>query len=176
MTTQSPADPPDSPALPAGYRVCPLDATMADALMRFYNGLSTESKRTFRPLGAQTDLTTCRGICNANTLTRPDRYDRVVLHGDVIVGWGFLWDLQTDRPQLGLGIADAHQGKGVGKTLMGAVLAWARQQCIRTIGLIAVEDNAAALGLYRSFGFAITGQQVDERDGLTYHRMTVDLA
>jgi RimJ/RimL family protein N-acetyltransferase len=143
--------------------------------MRYYNGLSVESKRTFRPLGTETDLTTARAICRANHDERPERYDLVVMHGDEIAGWCFVWDLDKESPQLGLGIADAHQQRGLGRCLITALLDWARRQALTRIGLIAVEDNVAALRLYESCGFRITGRRHDERDGLDYHEMTVDL-
>ena len=48
--------------------------------------------------------------------------------------------------------ADA-RGKGVGRALVEAVIAAARERGCRRVELDANEDNAPALALYRSFGF-----------------------
>lgn len=140
-------------------------------MQRFYRALSPASKRTFRPIGVEADLATCLSICELNAANPAERYDLFVWHDDAIVGWGFLWDIRTEKPSLGLGVADTHQRKGVGRALMSALMQWAADQTLPEVHLIAVRDNAPAIRLYQSFGFRITGERHDERDGLWYHEM-----
>ena len=46
-----------------------------------------------------------------------------------------------------------HRGDGLGKMLVGHVLAWAREQGIARVTLLADRDNNAALDFYRKLGF-----------------------
>jgi putative acetyltransferase len=60
---------------------------------------------------------------------------------------------------LGLGVATAWQGRGVGRRLLGRLLDWADNWG----GVLRVElhvhaDNERALALYRSMGFALEGR------------------
>lgn len=167
---------PPSHTLPKPYQIDQLGCGHAEALVRFYNSLSAESKRTFRPLGTETDLATCQAICAANNADTPSRHDLVVTHDQDIVGWCFLWDIDKASPQLGLGIADEHQRRGLGRFLISTLLDWARGYRVKRIDLIAVKDNAPALRLYESCGFRVTGELHDERDGLDYYEMTAQLS
>jgi putative acetyltransferase len=59
---------------------------------------------------------------------------------------------------LGIAVARSSQGQGVGSALMQALLDWADQwaQLLR-IELTVFNDNAAAIALYRKFGFEVEG-------------------
>lgn len=59
---------------------------------------------------------------------------------------------------LGIAVARAAQGQGVGKALMAALVQWADEwaQVLR-IELTVYTDNAPAIALYRSFGFRVEG-------------------
>ena len=149
----------------------PLDA---GALVDFYNGLSAASKRTFRPLGATTTLEVCEGIVRDNSPGMDRRLDLVALHETRIVGWAFLQNLQSDKPTFGLGIADDHQGRGLGGALMDRVMNAARERAVEKVSLIVVKDNAVAWKMYEKRGFHRSGEYVED-DGLTYFRMTAGL-
>lgn len=140
----------------------------APGLAAFYNGLSAASKRTFRPLGETTDAAVCGRIAEDNETG--GKYDLVSVDADAIVGWGFLWDLPTECPMLGLGIADAHQGNGLGRALMDALLTEARRIGLRRVTLTVVQDNERAWGLYERRGFVRQEAFVAD-DGLPYYRM-----
>lgn len=60
---------------------------------------------------------------------------------------------------IGMGVAGAWQGKGVGKMLLQAALEvadkWMR---LDRIELTVYSDNAAAIGLYEKFGFEVEGR------------------
>ena len=59
---------------------------------------------------------------------------------------------------IGMAVHDAYQGKGVGSALMKAVLDLADNWLQFTrIELTVYVDNAAALALYKKFGFEIEG-------------------
>ncbi len=162
-----------TPSAPAGYRLRRLEPGDGEPLARFYNGRSDASKRLFRPIGLATDAATCEAICRDNVVGG-DKYDLVVTHATEIVGWGFIWGLKGERPSLGLGVADAHQGRGLGRALMSNLMTWARQEGLKRVELTVVKENAIARGLYEAFGFGVTGERVSSVDGLTYCDMAAE--
>ena len=59
---------------------------------------------------------------------------------------------------LGLAVATAAQGQGVGSALMQALIDWAdRWAQVLRVELTVFTDNAAAIALYRKFGFENEG-------------------
>lgn len=48
--------------------------------------------------------------------------------GAAVVAHGFLWAAPAPVPELGLAVADAGHGRGLGRALIGALLAAARLQ------------------------------------------------
>jgi GNAT superfamily N-acetyltransferase len=70
--------------------------------------------------------------------------------------------------------APAHRGCGVGRRLVGAVLEWAGQCGVREVELWVTDGNVAALALYQSTGFTLTGEQqpLPSDPSLTVLRMT----
>ena len=147
----------------------------AEALVLFYNALSEASKRTFHPLDTTATVKQGRDIIEDNAPEMAKKYDLVALDGERIVGWSFLWSIESGIPTLGLGVADACHSRGVGRALMDRILFDARQRGIKQITLTVVEDNERALRMYGRRGFvrheAFTGE-----DGLPYYRMSVHLA
>lgn len=153
-----------------------LQAGDAPALLAFYNGLSPATIRTFRPLREKTTLAVCEEIVEANENNRGQRLDWVAWHARAIVGWVFLYKLDSAQPELGLGITDAFQGQGLGRALLEQLLLLARQRAVVTVYLIVVNDNQRAIQLYRSRGFGAYAEQFDEADQLTYLYMKKELA
>jgi len=146
----------------------------ATALEIFYNSLSKNSKRTFRPLGEKTTLKTCTEICQANQQERNQKYDLVVFLNEQIISWAFIWDLHQTEPFFGIGIADEHQGQGLGKKLMKLILNEANNQNLEKLYLTVVKDNQIAWKMYQKFGFVQYDEYL-EKDGLIYFRMVADL-
>ncbi|OPX25892.1 MAG: hypothetical protein DRP97_06295 [Candidatus Latescibacterota bacterium] len=147
----------------------------AGALVKFYNGLSEASKRTFRPLGITTQLADCKAVIQENRPESGRKYDLVAVRGPRIVGWSFLWELKSEEPIFGLGIADAHQGKGLGSALMDRVMKTARERGLRKIFLTVVKDNEVAWKMYEKHGFVRYGEYYDAKDALHYFRMAAEL-
>ena len=144
------------------------------ALVEFYNGLSESSKRTFRPIGYTTTLNVCEDIIQDNKSEREKKFDLVALHETRIVGWCFLWNLESGEPTFGLGVADAYHGKGLGSKLMDSVMKTARERGLKKILLTVVQYNEVAWKLYEKRGFVKYGEFVGE-DGLDYFRMVAEL-
>lgn len=143
----------------------------AGALCRFYNELSPASKGTFRPLGVCTTLDTCRDIARDNGGKHQTRFDLVALHSGAIVGWAFLWNLDSDEPTFGLAVADDYQGRGLGASLAREVMDAAAHLGLARVVLTVVKDNHRARRLYERLSFSVYGEFVHEEDGLTYLRM-----
>ncbi|MEO7555436.1 MAG: GNAT family N-acetyltransferase, partial [Acidimicrobiales bacterium] len=61
--------------------------------------------------------------------------------------------------ELGMLVAAAHRGRGVGRALLEACIDWARERGAHKIELGAWPHNAAAIGLYRSVGFEYEGRR-----------------
>ncbi|MCD6365626.1 MAG: GNAT family N-acetyltransferase [Planctomycetes bacterium] len=146
----------------------------AAALAAFYNSLGPQSIRNFRPLGEKTSAGVCAKIVKDNDPDRCAKFDLIAISEGRIVGWCFLWDIQTGAAKLGLAVADDHQHRGLGSTLMGRVMAVARRRGCERITLTVVKDNQIALRLYENHGFVRQNEFVSDTDGLTYFRMTCD--
>lgn len=145
----------------------------ADGLVQFYNGLSEKSIRTFRPLGERATIDVCSSIVQDNKPHGDAKFDLVALCGTQIVGWGFLWSLNSDHATFGLAVADAYQGKGLGSALMDRVLTVAREGRFKKVSLTVIEDNHLARRMYARRGFVKYGEFVGE-DGFPYWRMVLE--
>ena len=148
----------------------------AQSLAVFYNHLSLESKRTFRPIGPITIPEKCAEIAadNGHKGKKEQKYDLIAVYEGQIIGWGFIWDLLTDSPTYGLVVADAYHNQGVGKLLMTSVMDWARNYGLGEVHLTVVQDNVVAINLYQQYGFVKIGEFTGD-DGQPYFRMVTSL-
>jgi RimJ/RimL family protein N-acetyltransferase len=64
--------------------------------------------------------------------------------------------------ELGMAITREWRGRGVGSALMVAVIEWAREQELHKLSLGVWPHNAAAIALYRKFGFVEEGRRVKQ--------------
>jgi RimJ/RimL family protein N-acetyltransferase len=62
--------------------------------------------------------------------------------------------------EIGMAVARAWRGRGVGSALLEAAIGWARRQGLHKLSLGVFAHNAAAIALYRKFGFADEGRRV----------------
>ncbi len=69
-------------------------------------------------------------------------------------GYGYLAD---DIPEVTIGVAPAHRGRGVGSALLAALIEQARARGHRAISL-SVEDGNRARALYERVGFTAVGR------------------
>ncbi|MEZ5276108.1 MAG: GNAT family N-acetyltransferase [Opitutaceae bacterium] len=160
---------------PASIRFSRLGPEHGPDLCEFYNNLSRASLRTFRPLGTKTTIRVCRAIARDNQPDRDIKFDRVAWCSGIIVGWGFLWHLDSAEPDLGLGVADDFQGRGIGTRLVREVMAEAKRREVERVCLIVVKENEWAQKIYQRVGFQVRGEFVDDSDGLTYYRMSAEV-
>ena len=91
---------------------------------------------------------------------------RPLADGSVVAGLGYWrrYARQTHRPHADLervAVAEAHQGRGIGRALTQGLVANAREAGIEVLTLDARGDNERALALYRSLGFNEYGRLVD---------------
>lgn len=89
--------------------------------------------------------------------TDPRHHIAVALDGGVVVGMatGFHYAQPDKLPELFInevGVADACQGQGLGKRLVQALLAHARELGCVAAWVLTEQDNAAARRLYASAG------------------------
>jgi len=150
----------------------PLRGDEAPALQAFYNSLSPATRRLFRPIGWNATLPTCAAICEATAGSA--RHDLVLDAGGRLVGWAFLTRLDSASAHLGIGLAEPYVGRGLGRRLMEALIAHARDRGLQSIDLCHVTDNARAHRLYEALGFRTTATHTGS-DGQPYVRMRLPL-
>jgi len=120
-------------------------------------------------------LEACEAIVQENRPEIDRKFDLVAVRGTQIVGWSFLWNLESEKPTFGLGIADEVQGKGLGSALMDGVMKAARERGLRKVFLTVVKDNEVAWKMYEKRGFVRDSEYYNAKDGLPYFRMAADL-
>jgi ribosomal protein S18 acetylase RimI-like enzyme len=82
-------------------------------------------------------------------------------HGE-IVGSLHLEASRFGFGELGMAVARAWRGRGVGTALVEAAVATAREQGLHKISLSVFPHNSAAIALYRKFGFVEEGRRVKQ--------------
>jgi ribosomal protein S18 acetylase RimI-like enzyme len=67
---------------------------------------------------------------------------------------------QTDPSRahlLSMWVAPTHRRMGIGRSLVEAVLAWARAKNVQTMQLLVTSNNDTAIQFYQRLGFTLTG-------------------
>jgi len=72
--------------------------------------------------------------------------------------------------ELGMAVARDWRGRGVGSALLATAIEWARERGLHKLTLSVFPHNAAAIALYRKFGFVEEGRRVKQ-----YRRATGEL-
>lgn len=124
------------------------------ALRRFNAGLSAATGAVFLPHAY--DEATLRRYVERQARGLDRIY--VLGHGDEIVGYFFLWEFDHPVPLLGIGLADAWQGQGLGEPMMLRLIAEARAAGRAGLELTTVTTNARAFRLYGRVGFKLVGE------------------
>jgi RimJ/RimL family protein N-acetyltransferase len=84
----------------------------------------------------------------------------VAVAGDRIVGTLHVSVSRHGFGELGMLVERDWRGHGVGSALLQAAIGWARGRGLHKLCLEVFPHNAAAIGLYRKFGFADEGRRV----------------
>lgn len=71
----------------------------------------------------------------------------------VMIGYVFLWDIDTTLPWLGIAVHDEHKGKGIGKKLIEHAHSWAESNNKGGVILITAKDNLRGQKLYEGMGY-----------------------
>ena len=157
----SSADPVTSSA--ASLRVSVRLATERDvpALIQLINRLAREASLLFVvPIDPETGAEDLRQFLHA-TAASGNNAVLVAEFGSALVGLatatGGAHPAKRAAVEVGIGVLDAHRGRGVGSALMGALEGWARGAGIHRLQLPVVATNAPAIALYRKSGFTLEG-------------------
>lgn len=89
-----------------------------------------------------------------------DGADQLLLVADAggqVVGQLWMGYRRYGVAELGMLVAEAWRGQGVGSALLQAAIDWARHAGAHKVALQVWPHNQAALGLYRKFGFVEEG-------------------
>lgn len=129
------------------------------ALRGFNESLSETSRRLFLP-HAYDDETIARYIERSQA---GDDLIYLLWSADEVVGYFFLWEFNHPVPLLGIGLADAWQGRGLGRKMMDWLIEEARAAGKDAIELTTMPHNEKAFELYQKVGF----QYVRDVDNVT---------
>jgi putative acetyltransferase len=86
----------------------------------------------------------------------------VALAGTAIVGSLHVEQSRFGFGELGMAVAREWRGRGVGSALLAAAIEWARERDLHKLSLSVFPHNAAAIALYRKFGFVEEGRRVKQ--------------
>jgi ribosomal protein S18 acetylase RimI-like enzyme len=86
----------------------------------------------------------------------------VAIAGDQIVGSLHLDVSRYGFGEIGMQVARPWRGRGVGSALMDVVIARARDHGLHKLSLSVFPHNAAAIALYRKYGFVEEGRRVKQ--------------
>ncbi|MBA3366565.1 MAG: GNAT family N-acetyltransferase [Actinobacteria bacterium] len=84
----------------------------------------------------------------------------VAVAGGSIVGSLHVEPSRFGFGELGMAVARDWRGRGVGSALLATAIEWARDRGLHKLSLSVFPHNAAAIGLYRKFGFVEEGRRV----------------
>ncbi len=141
----------------------PLTLTDLPALQEFYNSLTEAVTCFFQPWPELTEEVL------REHLTDGESGKNVVLGlvsaEGAVEGHGFMWNVDSDKPVLGIGLREHAQGQGWGRQLMEALLAEADAQSLPAVHLTVLKDNVRAVSLYESVDFECEGETKFREEG-----------
>ncbi len=79
-----------------------------------------------------------------------------------IVGSVHIGPTRHGFAEIGMAVAREWRGRGVGSALLAASIEWARERGLHKLSLGVFAHNAAAIALYRKFGFVEEGRRVKQ--------------
>lgn len=114
----------------------------------------------------------------ADGVSAPDAIPLVALVDDTpaALAWGRVAEHDAEVAHLyQVWVAPGHRGRGIGRMLIEAVIAWARESGLRVLLLDVTAGNSAAVELYRQLGFVNAGDTQPLRDGSALRRQPMQL-
>lgn len=133
----------------------------AEALSRFYADLPERSRFFFEPytdISAQAmNAVVERGECGLDGAF-------AAVHDGVILAHFFLMGVGDEVPHVGLGLAEAYQGLGLGGVFLAYLLSVARFGLRKeAVALTVMKENVRAVHLYCKHGFRVVREDVSFR-------------
>ena len=86
----------------------------------------------------------------------------VAVAGPEIIGSLHVEPSRFGFGEIGMAVAREWRGRGVGAALLTAAIAWARERGLHKLSLSVFPHNAAAIALYRKFGFVEEGRRIKQ--------------
>jgi RimJ/RimL family protein N-acetyltransferase len=131
------------------------------ALIALTNRLAEEARLLFVvPVDPATGPDDVRQFLRA-TAASGNNAVLVAADGDRLVGLatatGGVHPAKRAAVEIGIGVLETHQGRGIGRALMAGLEDWARTAGIRRLQLPVVTSNEPAIALYRKSGFIVEG-------------------
>ena len=84
----------------------------------------------------------------------------VAVAGTEVVGSVHVEPSRHGFGEIGMAVAREWRGRGVGSALLAAAIEWSRERGLHKLSLGVFAHNAAAIALYRKFGFVEEGRRV----------------
>jgi ribosomal protein S18 acetylase RimI-like enzyme len=86
----------------------------------------------------------------------------VAVAGAELVGSVHVDESRHGFGEIGMAVTREWRGRGVGSALLTAAIEWARERGLHKLSLSVFAHNAAAIALYRKFGFVEEGRRVKQ--------------
>jgi len=83
----------------------------------------------------------------------------VAEHGDTVAGYAIAHDAADEGEILNLGVAPAHQRRGLGRLLVERLMSLLAERGVHAVYLEVRESNATARRLYQQLGFREVGRR-----------------
>ena len=140
------------------YVLRSVTADDSDGLLAFgLHGLSEASRQLFAPYDwASASLSAELDASIANSLSGHDLHV-VACRGTALVAHAFLWSVREAVPELGIAVADAHQRRGLGRSLLLLLEQAAREAGRWALELTTMQQNTHAFAAYSAAGYEALG-------------------
>jgi ribosomal-protein-alanine N-acetyltransferase len=83
----------------------------------------------------------------------------VMRDGGRVLGYICLWEVADEMHITNIAVHPEERRRGIGRAMLGQVLAEARQRALRLVVLEVRPSNVEARALYESFGFRVVGRR-----------------
>jgi RimJ/RimL family protein N-acetyltransferase len=137
------------------FEVRPARPEDADGVVRLFEDVAAERQYILSEPPLDRELRRQRFL---DGLQSDEGQHFVAEAGDDVIGDLAVFRRGTGPATVGMGVAAAWRGRGVGTALMDACVQWARDAGVHKLSLEVFPWNEAAIRLYRKFGFVEEGR------------------